>query len=153
MPEPRGFLLIRRSPDGKITADARLHITFPHAALASAKNLVTGGYAGTANARLFAEALTRRPPGTIWGHPSGLDYRILCADFTADRVPITPGLRVLDYDRRWGTVYPDQFMDDGMMTPGGEYFDGWYYVQSDGDDRPYKKFNGERMTTREPARG
>lgn len=60
---------------------------------------------------------------------------------------------MLDYDRRWGTVYPDQFMDDGMMTPGGEYFDGWYYVQSDGDDRPYKKFNGERMTTREPARG
>jgi hypothetical protein len=72
-------------------------------------------------------------------------YRILKADFTSDRKPIVPNLEVLDYDRRTGIVEPGQFMDDGMMRPGGEYFDGWYEVIPDGKAGRGKRFNGERM--------
>jgi hypothetical protein len=72
-------------------------------------------------------------------------YRVLEADLTSDGKPIMPGLRVLDYDHREGAVEPGQFMDDGMMCPGGEHFDGWYYVVSDGETGRGKPFNGERM--------
>lgn len=144
------FLLIRRSPLGKITAYGNTtYADVEHAALAAKGALVSSGVAGTGNARLFADALGRRPIGTVWGHLSGYGFRILPAHFTTDRAAITPGLRVLDYDRRWGIVEPSQFMDDGMMAPGGQYFDGWYYVQRDGDERAYKKFNGERLITKD----
>jgi hypothetical protein len=72
-------------------------------------------------------------------------YRVLKADFTSDRKPIVPNLEVLDYDRRSGIVEPGQFMDDGTMSPGGEYFDGWYEVLPDGKAGRGKRFNGERM--------
>jgi hypothetical protein len=72
-------------------------------------------------------------------------YRILVADFTSNGRAITPGLRVLDYDRREGTVEVGQFLDDGTMSPGGEYFDGWYEVVPDGETKRGKRFNGERM--------
>lgn len=70
-------------------------------------------------------------------------YRILKADFTSNRVPITPGLRVLDYDQRKGAVVAAQFMADSPMAPGGAYFDGWYHVEADKYDT--KLFNGQRL--------
>jgi len=146
-----GYLLIRRSPKGVITAYGDcVYNDQSHAAAAAKGSLIGSGVAGSANARLFADALGRRPLGTVWGHPSAYDFRILAADFTNDGHPITPGLRVLDYDRTWGTVSPDQFMDEGSMAPGGPHFDGWYYVQRDGDDRPRKKFNGPRLVVKDP---
>jgi hypothetical protein len=146
-----GLLLIRRSPLGKITAYGdTAYSSVEHAALAAKGSLIGSGVAGSRNARLFGDALGRRPVGTVWGHPSGYDFRILEAHHTSDRALITPSLRVLDYDRRWGVVEPTQFMDEGIMAPGGQYFDGWYYIHCDGDDQPYKKFNGERLATKEP---
>jgi hypothetical protein len=114
--------------------------------------LIAKGVAGSAAARLFGDALARRPLGTIWGHASSWDFRILEADHTADNVLITPGLRVLDCDRRLAVIDPAQFFDDSSCYPGGQYFDHWYYVTRDGEDRPYKRFNGERLTTNLEAR-
>ncbi len=75
--------------------------------------------------------------------------------YTADGVEITPGLRVLDYDHRWGVVTEEQFTDGGLLSPGGEYFDGWYYVRADEDlpDSRGTRFNGERLTTKDPLAG
>lgn len=87
--------------------------------------------------------------GSIVSHRKLPDllYRILEADFTSNGRPITPGLRVEDYDRRTGVVESAQFMDDGMMTPGGRYFreHPWYYVLRDGEDRSHRQFDGSRM--------
>jgi hypothetical protein len=152
MPAPARFILIRRQTTGEITAPAVSFESIPRAAAAAARLLVETGV-GTAAARLYANALARRPAGTIWGHPRGDNFRILIADFTSNNVPITPGLKVLDYDREWGTVEETQFLAEEYGTPGGQYFDNWYYVRRDGDDRAYKKFNGERLTTKDPNPG
>lgn len=144
------YLLIRRTPLGKITAYGDTHLTFIRAAAAARESLVGSEVAGTANARLFADALARRPLGTVWGHPSGYDFRILVADFTEDGAPITPGLRVFNYyDRTWGIIEPDQFMRGDMMGPGGEAFDGWYDFRKDGEERSSKKLNGQRLAVKE----
>jgi hypothetical protein len=147
---PAGFLLIRRMPSGKI--DAYREQTFPtlhHAAAAARGALIGAGLAGTARARLFADALARRPLATIWGHPSGWDFRILAADFTEDAAPITPGARLFNYyDRQWGTVLPDQFMAEGLLYPGGNAFDHWYDFARESDGH-IAKFNGQRLASRE----
>lgn len=70
-------------------------------------------------------------------------YRILVADLTSNGVPITPGLRVLDYDQRKGHVVAPQFMATSSLAPGGEYFDGWYHVEADGGST--RLFNGSRL--------
>lgn len=92
--------------------------------------------------------------GALAISPDGITkYRILEAHFTSDHRPIVPGLRVLDHDRETGIVDPAQFMDPGSLYPGGVYFDGWYYVLRDGEDRLYRRFDGDRMrTTREGAK-
>lgn len=54
-------------------------------------------------------------------------------DKTSDGVTITPGLRVITYDRKAGTVEREEW-------------DGWYFVNH--DDGTQGVFNGERMTTR-----
>lgn len=148
-PSPR-FILVRRLPTGEIKAHATAFVDVPRAAAAAAHVLKDNAGVGSATARLFAAALDRRPVGTVWGHPSGYDFRILIADYTTDGAAIIPGLRVLDYDRQWGAVEASQFMAEELGTPGGQYFDNWYYVQRDGEASAYKKFNGERLTTREP---
>lgn len=65
---------------------------------------------------------------------------------TVDGVIIRAGLRVLDYDRKIGTVDHEQFTRGGSCDPGGEYFDGWFQVVR--DDGSTGLFNGERLTTR-----
>jgi hypothetical protein len=70
--------------------------------------------------------------------------------YTDNGVEITPGLRVMTNDWRWGTVEASQFTDGGLTYPGGEYFDGWFYVIYDGQDGRGSRFNGERMTTYPP---
>lgn len=69
--------------------------------------------------------------------------------YTDNGVEITPGLRVMTNDWKWGTVEPKQFTNGGMTYPGGELFDGWFFVIYDGDERG-SRFNGERLTTRAP---
>lgn len=153
MPETQ-YLLIRRIPTGKIASSGPF-TSRGHAAVAAARTLTGAGVASAAKARAFAEALGLLDVGQVHSYEQeggkSYDFRVLVADFTVNGVAITPGLRVLDYDRKWGAVEAPQFMDDGMMTPGGEYFDGWYRVHRDGEARAYKKFNGERLTTREPS--
>ncbi|MEV8601857.1 hypothetical protein AB0465_18485 [Streptomyces griseoviridis] len=65
---------------------------------------------------------------------------------TFDGVEITPGLRVLDYDRKWGVVDPAQFERGGDLDPGGKHFNGWYDIKR--DDGSTSLMNGERLTTR-----
>ncbi|MFE0472635.1 hypothetical protein ACFW2V_13570 [Streptomyces sp. NPDC058947] len=92
----------------------------------------------------FAYGIAGCRLGVIHHAPKAADmyYRILVADFTSNNVPITPGLRVLDYDRQEGRVAVPQFMATSSLAPGGEYFNGWYYVDVDGSA---KLFNGERL--------
>lgn len=70
---------------------------------------------------------------------------------TANGVVISPGLRVITNDLIWGTVEAAQFTDGGPLDPGGEYFDGWFYVMY--DDGRRGRFNGERMSTRDTISG
>lgn len=144
------YLLIRRSPQGKITAHGgTVYRTVDHAAAAAKGSLISSGVAGSGNARLFGDALGRRPLGTIWGHPSGYDFRILAADFTDDGAPITPGARLLNYyDNEWGTIEPTQFMHGGLLSPGGIAFDGWYNFTRDKDGWECK-LNGQRLAAKE----
>lgn len=150
---PARFILIYRTPTGEIKAYAHreeptLYVFPLNAALASYAVLAAAGI-DIADARLFAEKLSQQRPGTVWGHPTRYDFRVLHADFTVNNVAITPGLRVLDYDREWGAVEETQFMAQEYTAPGGQYFDNWYYVRRDGETSAHKKFNGERLTTRE----
>lgn len=149
-PSPARFILVRRLPTGEIKAPSVAFVDIPRAAAAAAHILKNDAGVGSATARLFGDALGRRPVGTVWGHPNRNDFRILVADFTSDGIPVTPGLRVLDYDREWGAVEETQFMCEELSTPGGQYFDNWYYVRRDGETGAHKKFNGERLTTKEP---
>lgn len=65
---------------------------------------------------------------------------------THDGAKIESGMRVLDYDRKWGIVDPAQFTRGGSCDPGGEYFDGWYEILR--DDGSTSRMNGTRMTTK-----
>ncbi|MGW3274938.1 hypothetical protein ACWDFH_26210 [Streptomyces kronopolitis] len=69
---------------------------------------------------------------------------------TVDGAKIEPGIRVLDYDRKWGIVDPNQFTRGGDFDPGGQYFDGWYDIVR--DDGSTSRMNGTRMTTRAERR-
>jgi hypothetical protein len=150
MPAPKRYLLVYRTPVNTILAHPTTFVTFGRTALAARTILIADGAAGSANARLFADALARRPLGTIWGHPSGYDFRILAADFTADGAAITPGLKVFNYyDRQWGVIEAGQFLRQDSLGPGGEFFDGWYDFLREGRIRPCKKLNGQRLATKE----
>lgn len=78
----------------------------------------------------------------------GITVTILDAHRTSDGRPILPGMQVTDYDRRPAVVEPRQFFDGGCLYPGGQYFDGWYYTITDGEDRAHGRFNGERLRSR-----
>lgn len=144
------YLLITRFPGGEIKSSAPLQDK-QHAVLTAEKFLTGFRVEDHTTARYFATAFDQKPVGTVWGHAAGYDFRILRADYTSNGVAITPGLRVLDYDREWGNVEPLQFMDDGCMSPGGQFFDGWYLVHRDGENYATRKFNGERLTTKESS--
>lgn len=62
---------------------------------------------------------------------------------TSNGVVIRPGLRVLDYDRKKGSVGYVQFTRGGSCDPGGEYFDGWFEIVR--DDGSTSQMNGERL--------
>lgn len=70
--------------------------------------------------------------------------------YTSDGVEITPGLRVMTIDVKWGTVEPEQFTRERSTDPGGEYFDGWFDVLY--EDGTKTLMNGERMRTTEIPR-
>lgn len=143
------YILVRRLPDGEIEAHTTAFDTVGHAARAAALWLSGNRVAGSAAARLFGDALARRPIGTIWGHPAGYDFRILRADFTTDGAPITPGMRVFNYyDRWWGVVTLEQFMRESPIGPGGQYFNNWYAVARESDAYS-TDLNGERLATKE----
>jgi len=144
------FLLIRRKPTGEIDAPAHAFNDTPHAARCAGLQLARDGAAGSVAARLFGDALGRRPIGTVWGHPSGYDFRILEAAFTEDGAPITPGMRVFNYyDHEWGTIDAGQFMHEGDLSPGGKFFDHFYDFTRENESRSFKKLNGQRLATKE----
>ncbi|WP_424863042.1 hypothetical protein [Streptomyces sp. MMS24-I29] len=67
---------------------------------------------------------------------------------TVDGAEIVPGMRVLDYDRKWGIVDPTQFTRGGDFDPGGKHFDGWYDIVR--DDGSTSRMNSTRLTTQAP---
>jgi hypothetical protein len=142
------YVLIRSLPDGTIRAHSTTFPTVNAAARASGYALYDNTRVSRADAQRFSRHLSGVSPNAIVGHESGYRFRILAADRTSNGVVITPGLRVLDYDRHTGTVDPAQFMDEGPLMPGGEHFDHCYYVLRDGEDRPHARFNGDRLSTR-----
>jgi hypothetical protein len=145
---PSGYLLARRLPDGRIKGNAFTFTTFARAARAAGQCLYDNGAELRTTAQKFGVELAAQPLGTIWGHPSGYDFRILRADFTVNGAMITPGLKVRNYYDAWnGTVDPAQFFRESPLDPGGEHFNHWYDVTRDGDERPYTPLNGERLTT------
>lgn len=108
------------------------------------RDLVERGMQARAAAR-FAYGVAGCRIGVVHHAPEAPDayYRILTADLTSNGTPITPGLRVLDYDQRKGHVVAPQFMATSALAPGGEYFDGWYYVEA--DEGSTRLFNGSRL--------
>jgi hypothetical protein len=68
---------------------------------------------------------------------------------TYDGVKIEAGLRVWSpYPYQWGNIEAGQFVDPSPLTGvGGQYFDGWYYV--DLDDGTRETLNGTRMATKQ----
>lgn len=143
------YLLIRRLPTGEIKSHTTPFASINYAARTAALCLKDNGAAHSADARLFGDALARRPIGTICGHKSGYDFRIVTADFTADKVAITPGARLFNYyDRVWVTVVAEQFMFGKPTHPGGDAFDGWYDVARESDGY-ISLLNGERLATKE----
>lgn len=152
------YLLIHRNPSGRIAAvegphSGGLFITHATAARATEKVLRRSGAEKNQKiARDFSLTFSRTPVGTLRGHGSGHDFRILPADFTADitPVPITPNLKVITIDMEWVHIEPTQFMDEkDDFGPGGRFFDGWYLVVH-GNGSRYNKFNGERLGTKKP---
>lgn len=141
------YLLVRRTPNGMIFANRTPFGSLRDAARVA--GLVLSDYLklGEGAGMDLSEELASRPLGSICANKdSGFDFRVLTADFTADNVPITPGLRVLTTDMVWGSVGRAQFMRTAPLAPGGEHFGGWYSVELNGDGRE-KDFNGERLTT------
>ena len=147
-----GYLLIYRDPKGHVSSvKSKPYRNFNHAVRAAGMTLLSRQVVGSAATQSFANALARRPLGTVYGHAAGHDFRILRADFTADGVAITPGLKVITNDLKWGIVEPNQFMSEhDAFGPGGEYFDGWYLIVHE-DGTLYAKFNGERLGIRHPV--
>lgn len=78
------------------------------------------------------------PAGGIW---TEIPY------FTSDRVEITPGLKVMTNEAKWGVIDPAQFIRGCNTDPGGQYFDGWFIVLYENGDRAL--MNGERLRTTE----
>ncbi len=147
---PQKFLLIRRLPDGPITAHATPFDTISRAARAAGLCLFDNGAEVRTTAQKFGAELAAQPLGSIMEHRSGYVFRILAADFTEDGAPITPGARLFNYyDAVWGTVLPDQFMAEGILYPGGSAFDGWYDFARESDGWTYK-LNGQRLAARKP---
>lgn len=86
-------------------------------------------------------------------------------NLTSDGVLIVVGLRVIDYDRRIGTVVSDEnagrdwlccqsvehhrrndFSDDLTECTAGCHHDHWFLVES--DEGTSKSFNGSRLESR-----
>ncbi|MBD3004602.1 hypothetical protein [Streptomyces sp. 5-10] len=144
----RKYILIKRDGRDNSTIEAvgETYASIVDAADAAGDDLIATHGLPWQRASKYSTALLAEGVGAIASTPdSSLNYRILEADFTSDRKPILPGLRVLNNDWDEGTVDPAQFMDGESGYPGGEHFDNWYYVRLDGEDRPRKRFNGERM--------
>lgn len=145
MQVPKKYIAVWQETGGQAGSSGRAHGSVREAADAIEEHMVKRGVEPQEAAR-FTYRLSGCRVGAICPAPSGeVSYRILEADFTSDRKAIVPGLRVTDHDRQPGTVTADQFMQDIYGYPGGEYFDNWYYVTRDGEDRAYRRFNGERM--------
>lgn len=65
--------------------------------------------------------------------------------YTSDGVEITPGLKVMTNEAKWGVIDPEQFGTGRSTKVGGEFFDGWFDVlYENGDKVP---MNGERLRT------
>jgi hypothetical protein len=152
------YLLIHRGPDGTVGfRKGPVDGAFPgKPSAADAVAMILIGKRAETDAKMarrFASALGRMEVGAILGHGgSNYDFRILPAYFTADKkpVPITPGLKIITNDLKWGIVEPTQFMNEtDPFLPGGQFFDGWYNVNHLDGSR-YAKFNGERLGTKKP---
>lgn len=145
------YILVRRTPAGLICAHTAAFDGYIRAARTAGQVLYNNGAVKTkAAANAFSEALRKQPIGTIWGHPSGYDFRILRADFTTDGVAITPGLRVITNDFRWGLVEATQFLSESSVAPGGQFFDHFYLLNDETDRYPYARFDSERLSTKDP---
>lgn len=136
------YLLIHRSPSGKVAAHGGLFEEAEEAARASA--LYISGDLGEATE--FAVDFASKLTGCVAEHPSGCAFRVLKADVTLDGSPITPDLKVY-VNGWWGTVQAEQFMATDLLSPGSRFHDGWYLVYK--ENKPYAKFNGERMAVTE----
>lgn len=151
------FILVRQHPDtdegpGAVTAHDVAFGDVHRASKVAGQFLFNILEQRGASAQRKASKLAKLPVGTIWTHEdSGYRFRILTAHYTEDNprtgVPIIPGLRVRTNDNWWGTVYPDQFMVDGVLQPGGLYFDGWYHVHRE-NSTSGARYNGERLSVR-----
>lgn len=139
------YILVLRRPDKEIVSRVTRYVDPFAASLAASLTLHSDVCIPKDQAQRFGEELARQPVGTIWGHPSGYDFRILEADLTSDGYAITPGLPVYINDNWEGAVLPGQFFADGLTDPGGKFFDGWYLVCKGTTRMPYAKYNGERM--------
>jgi hypothetical protein len=150
------YLLIRQLPGtgekpGTVTAHSMAFATPARAARVAAQVLHDCARVPKSTA-LKLTAHLARAIGITWTDVySGYRFRILQAHYTDDGVPITPGLKVRTKDNWWGIVYPDQFLADGLDLPGGKFFDGFYYVHPEGDVTGGKKYNGERLSTKDLA--
>jgi hypothetical protein len=152
---PKGFILVKctGSDDATITRVGGLFVNVGEAGRAAGRDLMASHGVPQTQAEEFAALLAKEwdAPGTValdtivYNPASNQNYRILTADFTSNGVPITPGLRVQENNKRLGTVDAAQFMNGGMLVPGGECFDHWYYVLRDDESRAVERFNGERM--------
>lgn len=139
------YLLIRQTPFMVVTAHPELFETPADAGAAVAD--VLRSYANVTRAKALKDGygFAKVDVGDIYEHPSGYKFRVIPVDFTDNGKPIVPGLRVLNTDMRAGAVCRAQFMATGLLAPGGQHFDGWYFVDLDGGGRT--KFDGGRLTT------
>lgn len=139
------YLLIYRTPYKSITTPGTVYTTMERAGRAAGLVLYDNASVPRSTAQKHGDKIASRPVGSVYVHDSGYDFRILRADHTANGIPITPGLRVVNNDLKWGTVGRAQFMAEGASNPGGEHFLSWYDVDVDGHGR--KPFDGGRLTT------
>jgi hypothetical protein len=65
---------------------------------------------------------------------------------TFDGAEITPDLRVWSpYSYQWGSVEASNWYRGALTQPGGDYFDGWYWVRADNGRSDL--LNGTRMSS------